>query len=141
MPGLERYRLLMKHIADHRSMWIVESHDHVLTLRSAEDKELLPVWPTDWFAEASLTESDKEAGYKPTVRNLDAWINVTTPALIQEGVQVGAFPNAKMECPAVDARLFRKHLLESLSPDQLQAAELRKIHDKVRRKSSKPEES
>lgn len=134
MPGPERYQIFIRSIADQRKLWIVESESHVMTLWDADNRELLPVWPDRWFVEQSLSTADREAGYKPVPRSLETWLENTTPALISEGVMVGAFPNMKLECPIIDTVKFREHILKQIGQPQLLTTELRILKENSRKK-------
>jgi len=127
MPGPERYRLLVEYVATTKELWIAESDNYVLTLRSPEESELLPVWPAPWFVEASFTTQDTEDGYVPVLRSLDEWFEKTTPALLREKVLVGSFPNTHMECPTIKAGKFRDDLLNAILVMKIQSADIRKI--------------
>lgn len=133
MSGAERYKLLLRAVNDYSALWIAESDDHVLTLHTDANEELLPVWPTADFVTLSLTAEERGAGYRPTERTIKDWIARSTPALIREGVLVGAFPNAFGHCPTIDPRLFKQHIANTAMPAQLQATDLRKLKHKRRR--------
>lgn len=101
LPASARFRVFVEVVAATEELWIVESEDYVLTLDDEQERELLPVWPTEASARAGIDESEWEEGFRPARRTWQQWVEQTTPNLISAKVLVGVFPNGQRGCPLV----------------------------------------
>ncbi|MBX9401211.1 DUF2750 domain-containing protein [Lysobacter sp. BMK333-48F3] len=113
----ERYAAWLDAVAREGRLWVAVSGDYVLTLFDEDGQELLPVWPSAETAQASLASAAKLRDYAPASRELAAWRERAVPALDQDGLLVGVFPNAQRQCAAVAPAQVLAHL-DALLADQ-----------------------
>ena len=106
----ERYAAWLDAVAREGRLWIAVSGDYVLTLFDEDGQELLPVWPAAETAQASLASAAKLRDYAPASRELAVWRERAVPALDQDGLLVGVFPNAQRQCAAVAPAQALAHL-------------------------------
>lgn len=132
--GPKRYAFSIETIRETGELWIGESDQFTLTWYTEDEKELLPIWPGAEYLQRSLDDDEKRAGFLPVRRDLSDWLKRSTPSLMSEGVLVGVFPNAKRECPVVDARRLARDLTEHLV---LQARDLANLGRSVRARKRK----
>lgn len=135
LTGPERYKMLMQIVSETKLLWIVESESSVLTLWNDEQVELLPVWPSKELAAKCLTKSEIDEGFSPVSRNLEQWLSKTTPAIIREGILVGAFPNLSRACAQIKPEIFAEHLRLTVPHFVLQSRDLTTLRQKIKRKS------
>jgi hypothetical protein len=136
LPGPERYRAFIAHIARTKVLWIVESATSTLTLEDSGGRVLLPVWPTRQLAADALTPEETAEGFVAQSRSLEDWLGRSTPALVREAVLVGVFPNAARQCPVVPAARLADDLKACMRGPVLQGTDLMRLRKRPRQKST-----
>lgn len=121
LSASERYAAFVDALARERRFWVAESDDYLLTLFDADDRELLPAWPSAATARAALAQAPTLAGYVPAVRELAAWRERAAAAIEQAGVGIGAFPDTRMQCVVIAPAQLLEHV-DAVIADEAGAA-------------------
>ncbi|MEI2457188.1 MULTISPECIES: DUF2750 domain-containing protein [Lysobacter] len=106
----ERYAAWLDAVAREGRLWVAVSGEYVLTLFDDDGQELLPVWPSAETARASLAPAANLKDYAPASHELAAWRERAVPALEQDGLLVGVFPNAQRQCAVIEPAQVLAHL-------------------------------
>lgn len=148
LSGPERYAAFVAAVSRAGRLWIAQSGEYVLTLFDEERNELLPVWPDADTARAALAQAAHLSGYAPAERALAGWRERAAPALSADGIGVGVFPNAAMQCAVVTPTQLLAHIDavvadETATPGEAAAEglDLQQAQRELARKFGKPSQS
>lgn len=89
MTAADRYKLFIERVADWQEIWSLRTDDGWCLMANGDEKELVPVWPHQRFAEACAEASDHE--YAAAI-SLTDWLNKWIPGMSNDGRLVAAFP-------------------------------------------------
>ncbi len=107
-----RYDHFIKRVADWGTVWSLGTAEEWALLGDAEEREVVPVWPHERYAEACA--SGDWAGHHPRSIPLVEWLDAWLPGIARDGRRVAVFPTPSCKGIVVTADRLQADLEEEL---------------------------
>ena len=108
LNGKTRYEYLIKRIVDTEELWLIKLEDKFVLLADDNENEGIPIWPHIKYIECFICDEWKNA--IPFSMPVNIWINKWIPGMINDKINIAAFPNKELKAVFIDPNEHLKHL-------------------------------
>lgn len=108
----KRFEHFVKRVADIKVVWLLHDSQGICLFGDSEEKEYIPVWPSEEAAKANAIEDWEK--YQATSIKLDTWMNEALMDLQNQDISVAVFPVRDLPCVVIKPLYLRDAIQEEL---------------------------